>query len=100
MFKEDCRIEVFADEQRRRSAENQRNAQTDSTTLSERSVIDIDNSTTEDLAKEIFFSAIKNFGKPHIGKDVGSSRLVTSSNKNKHGVYYSTAIFASSAPKA
>ena len=37
MFKEGCRIEVFADELRRRSEENQRNAQSDSTTLSERS---------------------------------------------------------------
>lgn len=52
MFKEGCRIEVFADELRRRSEENQRNAQSDSTTLSERSIIDIDNSTAENLAKE------------------------------------------------
>lgn len=52
MFKESCRIEVFADELRRRSAENQRNAQPDSTALSPRSIIDIDNSTAESLAKE------------------------------------------------
>ena len=52
MFKEGCRIEVFADELRRRSAENQRNAQSNSTTLSERRLIDIDNSTAENLAKE------------------------------------------------
>ena len=42
MFKEGCRIEVFADELRRRGEENQRNAQTDSTTLSERGLIDLD----------------------------------------------------------
>ena len=53
MFKEGCRIEVFADELRRRSEENQRNAQSDSTTLSERSIIDIDNSTAENFAKEV-----------------------------------------------
>ena len=34
MFKEGCRIEIFADELRRRGEENKRNAQTDSTTLS------------------------------------------------------------------
>ena len=53
MFKEGCRIEIFADELRRRGEENQRNAQTDSTTLSERSIIDIDNSTAENFAKEV-----------------------------------------------
>ena len=68
MLEEDCRIEVFADELRRRSTENQRNAQTDSTTLSERSVIDIDNSTAENLAKEwnlwIDFSEVIMLGTP------------------------------------
>ena len=49
MFKEGCRIEVFADELRRRGEENQRNAQSDSTTLSERSIIDIDNSTAKQI---------------------------------------------------
>jgi len=34
------------------SEENQRDAQSDSTTLSERSIIDVDNSTAENLAKE------------------------------------------------
>jgi len=42
MFKEGCRIEIFADELRRRGEENQRNAQPDSTTLSERSLIEED----------------------------------------------------------
>ena len=68
MFKEGCRIEVFADELRRRSAENQRNAQSNSTTLSERRLIDIDNSTAENLAKEknlwIDFSEILSLGTP------------------------------------
>ena len=52
MFKEGCRIEIFADELRRRGEENQRNARPDSTTLSERSIIDLDNSTAEIIAKE------------------------------------------------
>lgn len=68
MFKEGCRIEVFADELRRRSAENQRNAQSNSTTLSERRLIDIDNSTAENLAKEknlwIEFSEVITLGTP------------------------------------
>ena len=68
MFKEGCRIEVFADELRRRSAENQRNAQSNSTTLSERRLIDIDNSTAENLAKEknlwIDFSEVLSLGTP------------------------------------
>ena len=68
MFKEGCRIEVFADELRRRSAENQRNAQSNSTTLSERRLIDIDNSTAENLAKEknlwIDFSEVLTLGTP------------------------------------
>ena len=42
MFKEGCRIEIFADELRRRGEENKRNAQPDSTTLSERSLIEED----------------------------------------------------------
>ena len=52
------RIEVFADELRRRSEKNQRNAQSDSTTLSERSIIDIDNSTAENFAKEVKLKGI------------------------------------------
>ena len=68
MFKEGCRIEVFADELRRRSEENQRDAQSDSTTLSERSIIDIDNSTAENLAKEknlwIDITEVVNLGTP------------------------------------
>ena len=68
MFKEGCRIEIFADELRRRGEENQRNAQTDSTTLSERSLIDLDNSTAEKLAREkniwIDISEIVNLGTP------------------------------------
>lgn len=68
MFKEGCRIEVFADELRRRSEENQRNAQSNSTTLSERCIIDIDNSTAENLAKEknlwIDISEVVNLGTP------------------------------------
>jgi hypothetical protein len=68
MFKEGCSIEVFADELRRRSAENQRNAQTDSTALSERGLIDVNNATAESLAKEwnlwIDFSEILTLGTP------------------------------------
>ena len=59
MFKEGCRIEIFADELRRRSEENQRNAQSDSTTLSERSIIDIDNSTAKQIREP---SLDPNFG--------------------------------------
>ena len=68
MFKEGCRIEIFADELRRRGEENKRNAQSDSAALSERGIIDLDNSTAEKLAKEkniwIDISEIVNLGTP------------------------------------
>ena len=52
MLEKNCPIEIFADELRRRSAENQRDAQADSSALSERERVELDNLTAETLAKE------------------------------------------------
>lgn len=68
MLTKNCPIEVFADKLRRRSAENQRNAQGDSNSLSPRQLIDIDKTSAESIAKEldlwIEFSSIFNLGAP------------------------------------
>lgn len=68
MLEKNCPIEVFANELQRRSAENQRNAQRDSHTLSEREIIDIDNLSAESLAKSLSiwleFSDIFSLGTP------------------------------------
>lgn len=52
MLKKNCPIEIFASECRRRSGENAKNASGTSSSLSERQLIDIDNITAENLAKE------------------------------------------------
>ena len=53
MFNEGCSIEVFADELRRRSAENQRNAQTDSTALSEKHIRNLRNNNSVGCTTQI-----------------------------------------------
>ena len=68
MLEKNCAIEVFADKLRRRSSEDQSNAQGDSSKLSPSQLIDIDNSAAEALAKEmglwLDFMEISNLGMP------------------------------------
>lgn len=53
MLTKNCQIEVYASKLRKRSEENRRNAQGDSTTLSELKVIDIVNASAISIAKEM-----------------------------------------------
>lgn len=68
MLEKNCPIEVFADKLRRRSSEDQSYAQGDSSNLSPRQLIDINNRAAEALAKEmglwIDFSDVCNLGTP------------------------------------
>lgn len=68
MLEKNSAIEIFAHELQRRSAENQRNAQGNRPSLSEREILDIDNFAAEALAKEknlwIEFSELFSIGIP------------------------------------
>lgn len=68
MLEKNCPIEVFADKLRRRSSEDQSYAQGDSSNLSPRQLIDINNLAAEALAKEmglwLDFSDVCNLGTP------------------------------------
>lgn len=68
MLAKNCPIEIFASECKRRSTENAKNASGNQIALSERQLIDIDNKTAEDLAKEKYlwveFSEIMSLGVP------------------------------------
>ncbi len=68
MLEKNCPIEVFADKLRRRSSEDQSNAQGDSSKLSPRQLIDVNNRAAEALAKEmglwLDFSDVCNLGTP------------------------------------